>query len=51
VQWTDRAALAAHFAVPASIAFVKTASALSDGRPSIQIYEATPAASGARNEP
>jgi quinol monooxygenase YgiN len=40
-QWADRAALAAHFAVPASIAFVKAASALVDRRPSIEIYEAT----------
>ena len=42
-EWTDRAALAAHFAVPASGAFVKAASALAAEPPSIRIYDATPA--------
>jgi len=42
-EWTDRAALAAHFAVPASGAFVRAATALAAEPPSIQIYEATPA--------
>jgi len=40
-QWTDRDALAAHFAVPASSAFVRDATALVDEAPAIQIYEAT----------
>ncbi len=38
--WADRAAVAAHFAVPASGAFVKAAGALSAGPPAIQIYDA-----------
>jgi quinol monooxygenase YgiN len=42
-EWTDRAALAAHFAVPASLAFVKAVTALAATPPAIQIYEATPA--------
>jgi quinol monooxygenase YgiN len=42
-EWTDRAALAAHFAVPASGAFVRAVSALAAAPPSIQIYDATPA--------
>lgn len=41
-EWEDRAALAAHFAVPASRAFVKAASALAVGAPSLNIFEATP---------
>ena len=40
-EWADRAALAAHFAVPASRDFVRAASALAAGPPAIQIYEAT----------
>jgi quinol monooxygenase YgiN len=40
-QWADRDALAAHFAVPASNAFVRAATALVDEPPAIQIYEAT----------
>lgn len=40
-QWADRAALLAHFAVPASRAFVKAATALSDTAPTLNIYEAT----------
>ena len=42
-HWEDRAALAAHFAVPESNAFVGRLAALSTERPSIGIYEATKA--------
>lgn len=41
-QWADRAALLAHFAVPASRAFVKAAGALAAAPPSLEIYDATP---------
>ena len=41
-QWQDRAALAAHFAVPASRAFVKAATALCAEPPTLHVYEATP---------
>jgi quinol monooxygenase YgiN len=41
-QWADRAALLAHFAVPASRAFAAAASELATARPTIQIYEAQP---------
>jgi quinol monooxygenase YgiN len=41
-EWADRAALAAHFAVPASRDFVKTARELAAGEPVLNIYEATP---------
>ena len=41
-QWSDRAALAAHFQVPASREFVKALSALSTQAPSMSVYEATP---------
>jgi quinol monooxygenase YgiN len=40
-EWTDRAALAAHFAVPASRDFVKAARELAAAPPLINIYEAT----------
>lgn len=40
-QWSDPAALAAHFKVPASRAFVKALSALAAAAPSMAIYEAT----------
>ena len=40
-QWADRAALIAHFAVPASRNFVRTLHPLAAGVPDIQIYEAT----------
>lgn len=43
-EWSDRAALAAHFAVPASGTFVKAASALAAEPPTLHVYEATPAA-------
>ena len=38
-EWTDRAALDAHFAVPASGAFVNALSAVAAERPSINIIE------------
>lgn len=40
-QWADRAALAAHFAVPASRNFVRALGALVSAAPTIEIYEAT----------
>jgi quinol monooxygenase YgiN len=39
-QWADRAALAAHFAVPASRNFVRSLHPLAAGAPDIQIYDA-----------
>src|ERR1700745_223235 len=39
-QWADRAALAAHFAVPASRNFVRALQPLAAGAPDIQIYDA-----------
>lgn len=41
-QWADKAALAAHFAVPASGEFVKEIRGLAAQPPDIQIYDATP---------
>jgi quinol monooxygenase YgiN len=41
-EWEDRAALRAHFAVPASRAFVMAARELSEGVPALSIYDATP---------
>jgi quinol monooxygenase YgiN len=41
-QWGDRAALAAHFAVPASRAFVKSVLTLAAEPPSMAVYDATP---------
>lgn len=38
-EWADRAALAAHFAVPASRAFVKSVLPLAAGPPSMTVYE------------
>jgi len=43
-EWEDRAALAVHFAVPASRAFVKAARALADGPPAMSVFDATPTA-------
>jgi quinol monooxygenase YgiN len=40
-QWADRAALAAHFAVPASRDFVRTLQPLAASSPTIEIYDAT----------
>jgi quinol monooxygenase YgiN len=41
-EWSDRAALAQHFRVPESRAFVKALAALATEPPQIKIYEATP---------
>ena len=41
-EWADREALLAHFAVPASRAFVKAAAAFAASAPAMQIYEAQP---------
>jgi len=40
-EWSDRTALAAHFAEPASRSFVKAASKLAAEPPKMNIYEAT----------
>src|ERR1700720_2794904 len=40
-QWADRAALAAHFAVPASRDFVRTLQPLAAASTTIEIYDAT----------
>lgn len=40
-EWTDQASLAAHFAVPASRAFVKTVRELAAEAPQMNIYDAT----------
>ena len=41
-QWSDRAALLAHFAVPASRAFVRALQPLAAASTTIQLYDATP---------
>lgn len=41
-EWSDRAALLAHFAVPASRAFVKAAAACSAAAPTMALYEVEP---------
>jgi len=41
-EWADRAALSAHFAVPASRDFVKTARTLAAGPTTMNLYEAVP---------
>lgn len=41
-RWSDQAALAEHFRVPAARAFAKTLAALAAEPPSLSIYEATP---------
>lgn len=41
-HWADRAALATHFAVPASGEFVTAVGALADGPTALEIYEAEP---------
>jgi len=38
-EWGDRSALRAHFALPASRAFVKAAAACASGTPSMSLYE------------
>src|SRR5260370_13050493 len=40
-QWADRAALAAHFSVPASRNFVRALQPLAAARSTIEIYDAT----------
>ncbi len=40
-HWADVEALRAHFQVPESRAFAKALGQLGDGRPSIEIFEAT----------
>jgi quinol monooxygenase YgiN len=40
-QWADRAALLAHFAVPASRDFVRSLQALAEAATSIELYDAT----------
>jgi quinol monooxygenase YgiN len=40
-QWADRAALLAHFAVPASREFVRSLQKLADQATTIELYEAT----------
>lgn len=41
-RWADRAALQAHFAVPASRGFVKVLAAFAAEAPTMQLYEAAP---------
>jgi quinol monooxygenase YgiN len=41
-QWADRAALLAHFAVPASRSFAKAVGGLAAQPPTLQIYDARP---------
>ena len=40
-QWADRAALSAHFAVPASRDFVRALQSLAAGATTIELYDAT----------
>jgi len=40
-QWADRAALMAHFAVPASRDFVRALQPLATASPTLEIYDAT----------
>jgi quinol monooxygenase YgiN len=40
-EWADRDVLLAHFAAPASRAFIKAASACAAGPPAMHVYEAT----------
>jgi quinol monooxygenase YgiN len=42
-QWESAAAVRAHFAVPASAAFVRAAAALSDSLPSLEMFTVMPA--------
>jgi len=41
-EWADRAALMAHFAVPASRGFAKAAASLVSQPPTMSVYEAQP---------
>jgi quinol monooxygenase YgiN len=45
-EWADRAALQAHFAVPASRGFVKVLAAFAADAPQMQLYEARPIEAG-----
>ncbi|QPF88889.1 putative quinol monooxygenase [Bradyrhizobium commune] len=40
-QWADRAALAVHFAVPASGAFVRALRSLAEGPTTLDLYDAS----------
>jgi quinol monooxygenase YgiN len=40
-QWADRAALLAHFAVPASRDFVRSLQGLAEGATTLELYDAT----------
>ena len=40
-QWADRAALSAHFSLPASRDFVRALQPLAAASPTIEIYDAT----------
>ena len=40
-EWADRAALAAHFALPASRAFAKSVGSLAADSPTITVFEAS----------
>jgi len=40
-QWADRAALAAHFAVPASRDFVRSLQSLAESSSTLEIYDVT----------
>jgi quinol monooxygenase YgiN len=39
-HWADREALSAHFAVPASLEFVSALAELTEGHPTLEVYEA-----------
>jgi quinol monooxygenase YgiN len=41
-HWADRASLAAHFSVPASLEFVTAVSELAAEPPALDLYEAQP---------
>ena len=41
-HWEDKAALATHFSVPASGAFVADLADLTEGRPTLEVYDASP---------
>jgi quinol monooxygenase YgiN len=41
-RWADMAAVKTHFAVPASGEFVRTAMAMGDAPPTLELFEASP---------
>jgi quinol monooxygenase YgiN len=45
-QWADLAAVSAHFAVPASAEFARTAVALAESPPTLELFEASPTRPG-----